>query len=157
MQNCAKEGFVNKILFNKTNILQFDSYICCIIEQTVEPNRSLLADKLTTGGHLVEVLLLAIGHVLLHQTSSVRDLPLLRQIRLLDSRAQLVLISLDQSADVGDVELLRVSPAAEVSGKSDSVAAALRAASMQSEFSNAVRLLNLKRDHDSGDDLVGGF
>ena len=86
----------------------------------------------------MEVLLLAIGHVLFHQTSSVRDLPLLRQIRFLHGHAQLVLISLNQSANLRNVELRWVSPTAKVSWECDRVAAALGAATVQGEFPYAV-------------------
>ena len=98
------------------------------------------------------MLLLVIGHVVLHHAAGVRDLPLFHEVGILHGRAELVLVRLDQAADLRDVELIDVGAGC---GARHRVGAALRAAAVQGKLANAVSLSHLKRDHHGRDDLIG--
>ena len=67
------------------------------------------ANQLAARSKLMEVLLLAVGHVLFEKAARVRDLSLLADVVVLHGGAQGVVIGLDKSADLSDMESVGVS------------------------------------------------
>mmetsp|Transcript_25466 Transcript_25466/g.34018 ORF Transcript_25466/g.34018 Transcript_25466/m.34018 type:complete len:158 (+) Transcript_25466:157-630(+) len=116
-----------------------------------------LANELAPCGKLVEVLLLAVSHILLHQAARVRDLPLLADVVVLDGGAESIVVGLDESADLGDVEGVWVGALAEVCWQLHLLAGALRAASVNSEVADAAWLTHFERNHYRRDDFVADF
>jgi len=74
----------------------------------------VVAQKLTSSGHLLEIHALAIRHVFLNQAARVGDLPLLVDVAILHGHPQSILVCLNQTTDIRDVEHIWVSSRSEV-------------------------------------------
>ena len=84
-----------------------------------------ITKELTTLGHFLEAGAFVVGHVLLDEAASVRNLALLRDVGVIHGASEGVLIGLDQAADSGDVEGVGFSATSEVIGEGDLLTRAL--------------------------------
>ena len=105
----------------------------------------------------MEVCFLRVRHELIQKSPSVRNLPLFGHISVLNSWSELILIGLNEAADLCDVERVWILLTLKVIRQLHLLTSAFWTASMQRHRANTVHLLHIQRDHDRRDDLVADF